>query len=61
MTCVLTLEEIHVGLFIYTVSAKGIEKIIFVVYMINVPTMEEIGLVLLLSVPKARRRQLLFT
>ena len=50
------MQEIHVGLFIYTVSAK----IIVVVYMINVPTMEEIGLVLLLSAPRARRRQLLF-
>ena len=44
------------GLF-YTVIAKSIEKLfiyLFVDYMINVPIMKEIGLVLILSAPRAR-------
>ena len=49
------MEEIDL---FYTVSAKSIEKLFiyfFVVdYVINVPIMKEIGLVLILSAPKAR-------
>ena len=48
------MEEIDL---FYTVSAKSIEKLFvyfFVDYVINVPIMKEIGLVLILSAPKAR-------
>ena len=41
---------------IYTVSAKSIDKTTVTIYMINIPTVEKIDQVLILSVPRAQRR-----